>query len=209
MLAHSRCWVHRHFGRSPAIAPSVQVAKLSSADRSLLVVPAALLGGVALPCTASAAIVKDFGTREGDVAYYTQKTGFKFKRGQRTATVVNPRLVLDTPESGYVSMLISNERIKSFTVSGARATAADSGKVQQTKGYTLKLTQAGANYVNRALRKKALKRFSQFGTLDVRLIQPASSGTPVAPGCRARRAPRGLRAAVAACPAGATRPAAR
>src|SRR5688500_7144078 len=194
--------------------------------RRLLVVPVAVLGGVVLPCSASAEIVKaptgetssltvassqtktfkkhrlrfsatgaarksgntltmpyslsrwDFGTREGDVAFYTDKTGFKFKRGQRTATAVSPRLVLDTPTSGYVSMLISNERIKFFTVSGTRTTAADAGNVQQTKGYRLKLTQAGANYVNRALKKKALKRFSQFGTLDVRLIQPASSAVP-------------------------------
>ncbi|MDA0173582.1 hypothetical protein OJ998_31045 [Solirubrobacter taibaiensis] len=201
--------------------------------RRLLVVPAVLLGGAALPCTASAQIVKaptgetsslkvassqtktfkknkltfsatgaakksgstltlpyslsrwDFGTREGDVAYYAKKTGFKLKRGKRTATAINPRLVLDTPKSGYISMLISNERIKFFTVSGAKAKAADSGNVQQTTGYTLKLTQAGANYVNRALRKKALKRFSQFGTLDVRIIRPAATpqpGTPGAPG---------------------------
>src|SRR5690349_20340797 len=134
--------------------------------RRLFVVPAALLGGVALPCTASAEIVKaptgetssltvassraktfkkqkrtfsatgaakksgntltmpyslsrwDFGTREGDVAFFTDKTGFKLKRGNRTATVVSPRLVLDTPKSGYVTALISNERIKFFTVSG-------------------------------------------------------------------------------------------
>ena len=127
----------------------------------------------------------DFGTREGDVAYYAKKTGFKLKRGKRTATAINPRLVLDTPKSGYISMLISNERIKFFTVSGAKAKAADSGNVQQTTGYTLKLTQAGANYVNRALRKKALKRFSQFGTLDVRIIQPAATpqpGVPSTPG---------------------------
>jgi hypothetical protein len=206
--------------------------------RRLLVVPAAILGGVALPCTASAEIVKaptgetssltvassqtktlkqhklklsatgaakksgntltmpyslsrwDFGTREGDVAFYTNKTGFKLKRGKRTATAVSPRLVLDTPKSGYVSMLIANERIKFFTVSGTRATAADAGNVQQTKGYRLKLTKAGANYVNRALKKQALKRYSQFGTLDVRIVKPASSaspqpgtpGTPGAPG---------------------------
>ena len=197
--------------------------------RRLLVVPAVLLGGAALPCTASAQIVKaptgetsslkvassqtktfkkhkltfsatgaakqsgstltlpyslsrwDFGTREGDVAYYARKTGFKLKRGKRTATAINPRLVLDTPKSGYISMLISNERIKFFTVSGAKAKAADRGNVQQTTGYTLKLTQAGANYVNRALRKRALKRFSQFGTLDVRIIQPAATPQPGAP----------------------------
>lgn len=129
----------------------------------------------------------DFGTREGDVAYYAKHTGFKLKRGKRTATAVHPRLVLDTPKSGYVSMLIANERIKFFTVSGTTAKAVDSGTVQQTTGYKLKLTQAGANYVNRALEKKVLKRFSQFGTLDVRLIRPPAGtqpggGTPGTPG---------------------------
>lgn len=58
--------------------------------------------------------------------------------------------------------------------------------MQQTTGYRLRLTQAGANYVNRALRKKALKRFSQFGTLDVRIIRPAAAtpqpGVPSTPG---------------------------
>lgn len=120
----------------------------------------------------------DFGTREGDVAYYAKNTGFKLKRGKRTATAVHPRLVLDTPKSGYVSMLIANERIKFFTVSGTTAKAADSGTVQQTTGYRLKLTQAGASYVNRALRKKVLKRFSHFGTLDVRLVRPAAGAQP-------------------------------
>ena len=63
----------------------------------------------------------DFGTREGDVAYFAKNTGFQLKRGKRKATVVHPRLVLDTPSGGYVSMLISNERIKFFTVSGVGA----------------------------------------------------------------------------------------
>ena len=54
--------------------------------------------------------------------------------------------------------------------------------MQQISGFKLKLTQAGANYVNRALKRKALKRFSQFGTLDVRLIKPPASGAGTAPG---------------------------
>ena len=133
----------------------------------------------------------DFDTREGDVAYFAKNTGFKLKRGKRTATVVHPRLVLDTPSSGYVTMLIANERIKFFTVSGLATKTSESGNVQQTAGFRLKLTQAGANSVNRALKKQALKRFSQFGTLDVRLIRPAASaapgtgpgaGTPATPG---------------------------
>jgi hypothetical protein len=36
----------------------------------------------------------------------------------------------------------------------------------------------GANYVNEALHRKVLKRFSQFGTLDVRLIRPPASAGP-------------------------------
>ena len=84
--------------------------------------------------------------------------------------------MLDTPRSGYVTMLIANERIKFFTVSGTGAKAADAGNVQTISGLKLKLTQAGANYVNRALKRKALRRFSQFGTLDLRLIKPPSSG---------------------------------
>ncbi len=124
----------------------------------------------------------DFGTREGDVAYFAKNTGFKLKRGKRTVSVVHPRLVLDQPNSGYITMLISNERIKFFTVSGVGAKAADAGNVQQTTGYKLKLTQAGANFVNKALKKKVLKRFSQFGTLDVRLIRPAATPQPGTPG---------------------------
>jgi hypothetical protein len=120
----------------------------------------------------------DFVTREGDVAYYAKNTGFKLKRGKRTATVVHPRLVLDTPRSGYVSMLIDNERIKFFTVTGTTTQASETGNVQQITGYKLKLTQAGANFVNKALKKKALKRFTQFGTLDVRLIRPAANAQP-------------------------------
>jgi hypothetical protein len=118
----------------------------------------------------------DFGTREGDVAHFAKNTGFRLKRGKRSARVVHPRLVLDTPRSGYVTMLISNERIKFFTVSGTRAQAGETGNVQTISGLRLKLTQAGANYVNRKLKRKALRRFSQFGTLDLRLIKPSGGG---------------------------------
>jgi len=50
----------------------------------------------------------DFGTREGDVAYFAKNTGFTLKAGKRKATVVHPRLVLDSPTGGYVTMLIAN-----------------------------------------------------------------------------------------------------
>jgi hypothetical protein len=125
----------------------------------------------------------DFGTREGDVAHFAKNTGFRLKRGKRSVLVVHPRLVLDTSRSGYVTALIRNERIKFFTVSGTAAKAADVGNVQQITGYRLKLTQAGANYVNKALKRKALKRFSRFGTMDVRLIKPPSA--PSTPGASA------------------------
>src|SRR5690349_5530582 len=118
----------------------------------------------------------DFTTHEGDVAYFAKDEGFKLTLGKRKAVVTHPRFVLDDPKTGYVTVLIANERIKFFTVSGAAAKASDSGNVQSITGYTLKLTQAGANYVNKALHKKALKRFSQWGTMDLRLIRPASSG---------------------------------
>jgi hypothetical protein len=136
----------------------------------------------------------DFTTREGDVAHFAKNTGFRLKRGKRSALVVHPRLVMDTPASGYITALIANERIKFFTVSGAGAKASDVGNVQQINGLKLKLTQAGANYVTRAVKRKALKRFSQFGTLDLRLIRPAGagSGTPGqgdTPGATATAAP--------------------
>ena len=218
--------------------------------RRLLVVPAVLLGGAALPCTASAQIVKaptgetsslkvassqtktfkkhkltfsatgaakksgstltlpyslsrwDFGTREGDVAYYAKKTGFKLKRGKRTATAINPRLVLDTPKSGYISMLIANERIKFFTVSGAKAKAADSGNVQQTTGL-----HAQAHPGGRQLRQPRAAQEGPQALQPVRHARradhPAGRGDPAAR--RRRRRP----ATAAARPAKATRPAAR
>ena len=89
--------------------------------------------------------------------------------------------MLDTPTSGYITALIANERIKFFTVAGTKRQVTDTSTTQVLTGFNLKLTQAGANYVNRALKRKALKRFSQFGTMDLRLIKPpAASGS--APG---------------------------
>jgi hypothetical protein len=122
----------------------------------------------------------DFGTREGDVAHFAKNTGFRLKRGKRSALVVHPRLVLDTPTSGYITALIANERIKFFTVAGTKRQVTDTSTTQVLTGFNLKLTQAGANYVNKALKRKALKRFSQFGTMDLRLIKPpaASASAP-------------------------------
>lgn len=117
----------------------------------------------------------DFGERDGDVAHFAKNTGIKFKRGKRSVAVVHPRLVMDTPGRGYVTALIANERIKVFTVTATGAKTTDSATLQTIDGLRLKLTQAGANYVNRGLKKKALRRFSQFGTLDLRLLKPAAA----------------------------------
>ena len=118
----------------------------------------------------------DFTTRHGDVAHFAKHTGIRFKRGKRAVAVEHARLIMDTSTHGYVTALIANERVKVFTVSGTAAKSADSTTLQQISGLRLKLTQAGANYVNRKLERKALRRFSQFGTLDLRLLKPAASG---------------------------------
>jgi hypothetical protein len=117
----------------------------------------------------------DFAAREGDVAHFAKNTGIKLRRGKRSVAVVHPRLIMDTPSSGYVTALIANERIKVFTVSATKVKVTDSAALQQIDGLKLKLTQAGANYVNKGLKRKVLKRFSQFGTFDLRLIKPAAA----------------------------------
>jgi hypothetical protein len=122
----------------------------------------------------------DFAKREGDVAHFAKNTGIKLRRGKRSVAVVHPRLIMDTTNSGYITALIANERIKVFTVSASGAKVTDGASLQQIDGLKLKLTQAGANYVNRGLKRTTLKRFSQFGTLDLRLIKPA--GGPSAGG---------------------------
>jgi hypothetical protein len=116
----------------------------------------------------------DFAARDGDVAHFAKNTGLKLRRGKRSVAVVHPRLVMDTRTRGYITALIANERIKVFTVAGTGAKATDTASLQQIAGLKLKLTQAGANYVNRGLTRKILKRFSQFGTLDLRLLKPVA-----------------------------------
>jgi hypothetical protein len=120
----------------------------------------------------------DFAAREGDVAHFAKNTGIKLKRGKRSIAVVHPRLIMDSTSSGYVTALISNERIKVFTVSATKVKVTDSAALQQIDGLKLKLTQAGANYVNKGLKRKVLKRFSQFGTFDLRLVKPAAAAAP-------------------------------
>ena len=90
---------------------------------------------------------------------------------------------MDTPTSGYVTALIANERIKFFTVSGTAAKATDSGNVQQIDGLQAQAHAGGRELRQPRLKRKALKRFSQFGTLDLRLIKPAAP--PAAPAAAA------------------------
>ncbi|WP_028067746.1 hypothetical protein [Solirubrobacter soli] len=116
------------------------------------------------------------------MAYFAKNTGLKLERGKRSVAVVHPRLLLDTPTSGYVTALIANERIKVFTVAAAKVTTTDTAGLQTIDGLRLKLTQAGANSVNRGLKRKVLERFSQFGTLDLRLLKPPAGSAPSEPG---------------------------
>ena len=93
----------------------------------------------------------DFSTRDGDVARFTKNTGFRFRSGKRSVAMTHPRVVMDSSSRGYIAALIANERIKTFTVSGAGAKVTDSAAVQQIARLELKLTKTGANYVNARL----------------------------------------------------------
>jgi hypothetical protein len=118
----------------------------------------------------------DFSTHEGDVAHYTKQTGWRFTYKKHKVAMTHPRLVMDSPAKGEVEALISNVRVKVFTVSAKSAKVANTATSQDETGLRIKLTQAGAAYVNKALHHKSLKRFTQFGTLDVHLRRPAGAG---------------------------------
>jgi hypothetical protein len=121
----------------------------------------------------------DFTTHEGDVAHYTKHTGWRFAYKRHKVSMTHPRLVMDSPRAGEIEALISNVRIKVFTVSAKTAKVANTATSQNETGLHIKLTKAGADYVNKALHHKSLKRFSQFGTLDVHLRLPTgATGTP-------------------------------
>lgn len=128
----------------------------------------------------------DFSTHDGDVSHFAKQTGLRFKFKKRSVAMTHPRLTMDTSRAGYITALISNVRLKVFTVNARRVKIGDTATTQTITGYKLKLTQGGADYVNRALRHKALKRYSQFGTLDLHLLKPSagSAGATVtaAPG---------------------------
>jgi hypothetical protein len=132
----------------------------------------------------------DFTTHEGDVAHYAKHTGWRFTYRHRKAAMTHPRLVMDSPTKGEVEALISNVRIKVFTVSAKSAKVANSATSQNETGLRIKLTKAGADYVNRALHHKSLKRFSQFGTIDLHLRLPAgATGPGTTPGATATAQP--------------------
>ena len=117
----------------------------------------------------------DFAAREGDVAAFAKNTGMRFKRGKRS---VAPRAPAAGDGHGVARLRHRADRERAHQGlhrGGTAAKATDSAALQTIDGLKLKLTQAGANYVNRGLKRKALRRFSQFGTLDLRLLKPASS----------------------------------
>src|SRR3954451_12485787 len=121
----------------------------------------------------------DFSSHEGDVTHFTKQIGLRFQRGKRKVAMTHPRLTMDSPRTGYVEALISNVRLKVFTVNAKSIKVSDTPTLQLITGYKLKLTQGGADYVNKALHHKSLKRFSQFGTLDLHLLRPAAMGSTV------------------------------
>src|SRR3954449_9260794 len=108
----------------------------------------------------------DFTTHEGDVTHFTKHIGFRFQRGKRKVAMEHLRLTMDSPKTGYIEALISRVRIKIFNVRTKRIKVTDTSALQVITGYQLKLTTAGADYVNKALHHKSLKRGSIFGTFD-------------------------------------------
>jgi hypothetical protein len=135
----------------------------------------------------------DFETHEGDVSHFAKHNGMRFKWRKRSVAMEHLRLIMDTPKAGYVSGLISNVRLKLFTVNAYHVKVSDTTGAQIITGYRLKLTQGGADYVNKALHHKSLKRFAQFGTFDVHLVRPAKTtgqpGTGTNPGATATAQP--------------------
>jgi hypothetical protein len=68
----------------------------------------------------------DFETHEGNVSRFARHNGLRFKHGKPRSTMMlaqtrkialeHLRLIMDTPKAGYVTGLISNGRLKVFTV---------------------------------------------------------------------------------------------
>ncbi len=57
----------------------------------------------------------EFAAREGDVVHFKRNTGLRFKRAAGPSiAMVHPRVILDG-RNGYITALISNIRVKTFT----------------------------------------------------------------------------------------------
>lgn len=129
----------------------------------------------------------DFGAREGDVVHFKRNTGLRFKRaGGPSIAMVHPRVILDG-RNGYVTALISNVRLKTFTFKRSSGKVTETSGAQRISGLKLKLTKASALFVNKGLKRKALRAFTPFGTLELNILKPASqpgsgSGAPVPAG---------------------------
>lgn len=117
----------------------------------------------------------DFAAHEGDVAHFKKNTGLRFKRARGSAiAMVQPRVILDG-NNGYITALISNVRVKTFTFKRSSGTISDTASMQRISGLRLKLTKASALFLNKGLHRRVLRPFTQFGTLDLNLLKPAAS----------------------------------
>lgn len=129
----------------------------------------------------------DFAAREGDVVHFRKNTGLRFKRaGGPSIAMVHPRVIIDGRDNGYITALISNIRVKTFTFQRSTGTVTNTASMQRISGLKLKLTKASAVYLNKGLKRKVLRSYSQFGTLELNILKPATShpgsGTPGTPG---------------------------
>lgn len=130
--------------------------------------------GFALPYTLSR---WDFDAHEGDVAFFSKGTGIRFRlAGGRSIAMVHPRVVIDGRQ-GYITALISNVRVKTFTFP-MTGKVTDTPSLQSVSGLRLKLTKASADFLNKGLRRKVLRPFTPFATLTLRIRKPvAAPGT--------------------------------
>ncbi len=102
------------------------------------------------------------------------------------------------PLSGYITALIANERIKFFTVAGTKRQVTDTSTSASAHGVQPQ-AHAGRRQLceTRPLKRKALKRFSQFGTMDSAADQAAGRVGGSAP--RSARRPAVRRPSRPAC----------
>ena len=118
----------------------------------------------------------DFAAREGDVVHFKKNTGLRFRRaGGSSIAMVHPRVIIDSRNNGYITALISNIRVKTFTFKLSSGKVTDTAGLQRITGLKLKLTKASAVFLNKGLKRKVLKPFTQFGTLELNILKPAAS----------------------------------